>query len=76
MSAHWTRLLEFECRANLEQHLTAMKVPGKKIKVKMVMTCIERVSCFVLTAISCILCVHFIISLLEVCATNWNALEV
>ena len=53
-----------------------MKVPGKKIKVKMVMTCIERVSCLVLIAISCILCVHFIISLLEVCATNWNALEV
>jgi hypothetical protein len=30
----------------------------------------------VLTAISCILSVHCIISLLDVCATDWNALDV
>jgi hypothetical protein len=53
-----------------------MKVPGRKMSVKTVMTCIDNVSCLVLTAISCILSVHCIISLLDVCATDWNALDV
>ena len=56
--------------------LTAMKVPGRNMRVKMVMTCIESVSCLVLMAISCILCVHFIISSLEVLATSCNASDV
>jgi len=53
-----------------------MKVPGRKISVKTVMTCMERVSCLVLMAMSCILRVHCIIWLLEVCATSWKALDV